>query len=113
MWKNKTKNKKLKTRTGLSTSNQFEILEEENIFVIFKSALRRLSLLVKKYNNIPHNIDPVFYIVNHCVPVKYKTLQTPNNFTLQICFASKILIRIQYADPDFGIRWRQTFYWNT
>lgn len=104
MWKNKTKNKKLKTRTGLSTSNQFEILEEENIFVIFKSALRRLSLL---------DIDPVFYIVNHCVPVKYKTLQTPNNLTLQICFASKILIRIQYADPDFGIRWRQTFYWNT
>lgn len=48
MWKNKTKNKKLKKRTGLSTSNQFEILEEENIFVIFKSALRRLSLLVKK-----------------------------------------------------------------
>lgn len=96
--------KKKSNLTRKGSSNQFESLEEENIFVIFKSALRRHYFLVKKNNNIAHNIDHIVYIVNQCVPVKYKTLQAPNNLTHQICFASKILFRIQHSDPYFGIR---------
>lgn len=98
------KNSNLSNLTRKGSSNQFESLEEENIFVIFKSALRRHYFLVKKNNNIAHNIDHIVYIVNQCVPVKYKTLQAPNNLTHQICFASKILFRIQHSDPYFGIR---------
>lgn len=40
--------KKKSNLTRKGSSNQFESLEEENIFVIFKSALRRHYFLVKK-----------------------------------------------------------------
>lgn len=42
------KNSNLSNLTRKGSSNQFESLEEENIFVIFKSALRRHYFLVKK-----------------------------------------------------------------
>lgn len=49
MWKRiDEKNSNLSNLTRKGSSNQFESLEEENIFVIFKSALRRHYFLVKK-----------------------------------------------------------------